>query len=91
MQAAFTHEELLLRSVLGLGEDVTVNASGGALKANPIMATGLSRIGYAAPSIFSGGARSLAHATSDRGAEMCSASPSGDRCMIRLTRRAPEH
>jgi hypothetical protein len=64
LQAAFTHEELLLRSVLGLGEDVTVNASGGALKANPIMATGLSRIGYAAEHIFGGGARSLAHATS---------------------------
>ena len=42
LQAAFTHEELLLREVLGLGDDVTVNASGGALKANPIMATGLS-------------------------------------------------
>src|SRR5271170_703561 len=64
LQAAFTHEELLLRSVLGLGDDVTVNASGGALKANPIMATGLSRIGYAAEHIFGGGSRSLAHATS---------------------------
>ena len=40
LQAAFTHEELLLRSVLGLGDDVTVNASGGPLAANPIMATG---------------------------------------------------
>ena len=64
LQAAFTHEELLLRSVLGLGDDVIVNASGGALKANPIMATGLSRIGYAAEHIFRGGTRSLAHATS---------------------------
>jgi acetyl-CoA acetyltransferase len=64
LQAAFTHEELLLRSVLGLGDDVIVNASGGALKANPIMATGLSRIGYAADHIFGGGTRSLAHATS---------------------------
>jgi acetyl-CoA acetyltransferase len=64
LQAAFTHEELLLRSVLGLGDDVTVNASGGALKANPIMATGLSRIGYAAEHIFGGGIRALAHSTS---------------------------
>jgi acetyl-CoA acetyltransferase len=64
LHAAFTHEELLLRSVLGLGAGVTVNPSGGALKANPIMATGLSRIGYAAEHIFAGGARSLAHATS---------------------------
>jgi acetyl-CoA acetyltransferase len=64
LQAAFTHEELLLRSVLGLGDDVTVNASGGALKANPIMATGLSRIGYAAEHIFGGGTTALAHSTS---------------------------
>ncbi len=64
LQAAFTHEELLLRAVLGLDDDVTVNASGGALRANPIMATGLSRIGYAAEHIFAGGTRALAHATS---------------------------
>ena len=64
LQAAFTHEELLLRSVLGLGDDVTVNPSGGALKSNPIMATGLCRIGYAADHIFGGGHRALAHSTS---------------------------
>ncbi len=64
LQAAFTHEELLLRHVLDLGPDVRVNPSGGALKANPIMATGLCRIGYAADHIFSGGNRALAHATS---------------------------
>jgi acetyl-CoA acetyltransferase len=64
LQAAFTHEELLLANVLGLGEDVTVNASGGALRANPIMATGLCRIGYAADHVMSGGRRALAHATS---------------------------
>jgi acetyl-CoA acetyltransferase len=64
LQAAFTHEELLLRKVLALGDDVSVNPSGGALKANPIMATGLSRIGYAADHIFGGGSRALAHSTS---------------------------
>jgi len=64
LQAAFTHEELLLRSVLGLGEDVAVNPSGGALRANPIMATGLCRVGYAADHIFGGGTRALAHSTS---------------------------
>lgn len=64
LQAAFTHEELLLRHVLGLGDDVVVNASGGALKANPIMATGLCRIGHAANHIFDGGTRALAHSTS---------------------------
>ena len=64
LQAAFTHEELLLRHVLGLTGDVKVNPSGGALKANPIMATGLCRIGHAADHIFGGGTRALAHATS---------------------------
>jgi acetyl-CoA acetyltransferase len=64
LQAAFTHEELLLRNVLGFGSDVTVNPSGGALKANPIMATGLCRIGHAANHIFDGGQRALAHSTS---------------------------
>lgn len=64
LQAAFTHEELLLRHVLGLGDEVTVNASGGALRSNPIMATGLCRIGYAADHIFGGGSRALAHSTS---------------------------
>ncbi len=64
LQAAFTHEELLLRSVLGLGGDVVVNASGGALRSNPIMATGLCRIGHAADHILGGGSRALAHATS---------------------------
>ncbi|CAB4724993.1 MAG: lipid-transfer protein [Actinobacteria bacterium] len=64
LQAAFTHEELLLRHVLGLGDDVKVNTSGGALASNPIMATGLVRIGCAADHIFSGGRRALAHSTS---------------------------
>ena len=64
LQAAFSHEELLLRHVLGLGDDVDVNPSGGALRSNPIMATGLCRIGYAADHIFGGGSRALAHATS---------------------------
>ncbi len=64
LQAAFTHEELLLRSVLELGEGVAVNPSGGALRANPIMATGLCRVGYAADHIFGGGKRALAHSTS---------------------------
>jgi acetyl-CoA acetyltransferase len=64
LQAAFTHEELLLRHVLGLGDDVVVNASGGALRENPIMATGLCRIGHAADHVSRGGDRALAHATS---------------------------
>jgi acetyl-CoA acetyltransferase len=64
LQAAFTHEELLLTRVLELGADVAVNPSGGALRANPIMATGLCRIGHAADHIRDGGHRALAHSTS---------------------------
>lgn len=64
LQAAFTHEELLLRHVLDLGDEVTVNPSGGALRHNPIMATGLARIGHAADHVFGGGSRALAHSTS---------------------------
>ncbi|UDY34972.1 lipid-transfer protein [Dermatobacter hominis] len=64
LQAAFTHEELLLRHVLGLDDGVAVNPSGGALAANPVMATGLCRIGHAADHVFDGGTRALAHATS---------------------------
>jgi acetyl-CoA acetyltransferase len=64
LQAAFTHEELLLTRVLALGEGVVINPSGGALRANPIMATGLCRIGHAADHVMSGGHRALAHSTS---------------------------
>ena len=64
LQTAFTHEELLLRHVLDLGDDVAVNPSGGPLRANPIMASGLCRIGYAADHISGGGRRALAHSTS---------------------------
>ena len=49
---------------ISLASDVTVNASGGALKENPIMASGLIRIGHAADHIFGGGNRALAHSTS---------------------------
>ncbi len=64
LHTAFTHEELLLRSVLGFDHRVVVNPSGGPLASNPIMATGLARIGYAADHVFAGGHRALAHATS---------------------------
>ena len=47
-----------------LGDAVAVNPSGGALRSNPIMATGLCRIGYVADHIFGGGSRGLAHSTS---------------------------
>jgi acetyl-CoA acetyltransferase len=65
LHAQFSHEELMLREALGLPDDVPVNPSGGALAANPVMATGLIRIGEAAARIFTGKARrTLGHAAS---------------------------
>jgi acetyl-CoA acetyltransferase len=65
LHAPFTHQELLLRSELGLGDGTRVNPSGGALCGNPMFAAGLARIGLAAREIMSGRAgRALGHATS---------------------------
>jgi acetyl-CoA acetyltransferase len=65
LHAQFSHEELMLREALRLPDDVLVNPSGGALAANPVMATGLIRIGEAATRIFDGTARrALGHAAS---------------------------
>ena len=50
------HEELILRDALGLADDVVVNPSGGPLAANPVMATGLIRIGEAAHRVLDGDA-----------------------------------
>ncbi len=55
IHAPFTHQELILREALGLSEGVTVNPSGGALAANPMMAAGLLRMGEAAQRISRGG------------------------------------
>ena len=65
LHAPFTHQEIVLRGALGLGDGVRVNPSGGALCANPMFAAGLARIGSAAREIMSGRAdRALGHATS---------------------------
>ena len=65
LHAPFAHQELILRSALGLGDDVAINPSGGALCANPMMTAGLIRIGEAATRITNGeGDRAVAHATS---------------------------
>jgi acetyl-CoA acetyltransferase len=65
LHAPFTHQEVLVRTALGLGDDVTVNPSGGPLAANPMIAGGLIRIGEAATRIARGEAgRAVAHATS---------------------------
>jgi acetyl-CoA acetyltransferase len=64
LHAPFSHQELVLRSALGLGADVTVNPSGGALTANPMFSAGLNRIGEAARRVWGGQSdRALAHAT----------------------------
>ena len=65
LHAPFAHQEIILREALGLDEAVTINPSGGALAANPVMSAGLIRIGEAAERIRSGQAhRAVAHATS---------------------------
>jgi len=65
LHAPFTHQEIMLRTALGLDDSVAVNPSGGALCANPMFAAGLARVGYAARTIMTGAAgRALGHATS---------------------------
>jgi len=65
IHAPYAHQEIILREALGLDDSVTVNPSGGALAANPLMSAGLIRIGEAAARIASGQARrAVAHATS---------------------------
>jgi acetyl-CoA acetyltransferase len=65
LHTPFSHQELLLRAELKLGDDVRVTPSGGALTGNPMFATGLSRIGEAAAQVMRGDAgRALGHATS---------------------------
>jgi acetyl-CoA acetyltransferase len=63
IHAQFSHEELILREALNIGDGVDVNPSGGALTANPMMAAGLIRIGEVANRITEGRAdRGIAHA-----------------------------
>ncbi|MFC4534554.1 lipid-transfer protein [Sphaerisporangium dianthi] len=65
LHTQFSHEEPILREALGLPPDTVVNPSGGPLAANPVMATGLIRIGEAARRVMGGTARrAVAHATS---------------------------
>ena len=64
IHAQFGHEGPLLARALGLGPETVVNPSGGPLGANPIMSTGLIRIGEVAERVWSGDiARGVAHAT----------------------------
>ncbi|GAA2992129.1 thiolase domain-containing protein [Streptosporangium longisporum] len=64
LHAQFSHEEVVLRRALELPEGTRINPSGGPLAANPVMATGLIRIGEAAGRILDGTAgRVVGHAT----------------------------
>jgi acetyl-CoA acetyltransferase len=63
LHTQFSHEELILRDALGLADGVDVNPSGGPLTSNPVMSTGLIRIGEVATRISRGDAsRGVAHA-----------------------------
>jgi acetyl-CoA acetyltransferase len=65
LHAPFAHQEALLAGALGLTAGTTVNPSGGALAANPVMSAGLIRIGEAAARVMDGSTdRVVAHATS---------------------------
>lgn len=65
LHAPFSHQELILRSELGLGDDVAINPSGGALTGNPMFTGGLIRFGEAARRVWGGEASTvLGHATS---------------------------
>ena len=64
LHAPFAHQEIILREAMGLGDEVSINPSGGALAANSLMTAGLIRFGEAASRVLSGNAgRALAHAT----------------------------
>ena len=57
LHAPFTHQELILREALGLGDDVDDQPVGRGAGRQPVMAAGLIRIGEAAPRIIDGDGR----------------------------------
>lgn len=65
LHAPFAHQEGIVRRAMGLGDDVVLNPSGGAMAANAMMTAGLIRLGEAATRITAGdGDRAVTHATS---------------------------
>lgn len=65
LHAPFSHQELIVRDALGVNGSTSINPSGGALACDPVMATGLMRIGELATRLADGeGRRGVAHATS---------------------------
>lgn len=64
LHTPYSHQEIIVRRELGLGDDVRITPSGGSLAADPMFSAGLERIGYAAKAIYDGGARrALGHAS----------------------------
>jgi acetyl-CoA acetyltransferase len=64
LHAVCTPEEIVLADALGLSDKVEVNPSGGGLAANPMMVTGLVRIGEAFRQVAAGRNRVVGHASS---------------------------
>jgi len=64
LHAVCTPEEIVLAEALGLADRVDVNPSGGGLVANPMVVTGLTRIGEAFRQIAGGRNRTVGHASS---------------------------
>ena len=64
LHAVCTPEELVLADALKLSDKVEVNPSGGGLAANPMMVTGLVRIGEAFRQVAAGRNRVVGHASS---------------------------
>jgi acetyl-CoA acetyltransferase len=64
VHAPYSHQELIVVDAVGAASIGALNPSGGALPADPLMATGLIRIGSAAEAILQGDARrTVGHAT----------------------------
>ncbi len=65
LHTPFSHQEIMVKQALGLGDNVNINPSGGVLAGNIFMSSGLSRFGEVAQRIINGEAkRGVAHATS---------------------------
>lgn len=65
LAGGFSHQVPMLTEAIGLGPDVEINPSGGSLVADPMMVTGLVRIGRAYRQVAEGGRhRVLGHASS---------------------------
>lgn len=64
LSAGFSHQVPMLAAALGLGAGTELNPSGGSLVADPMMVTGLVRVGRAWQQIQDGRNRVVAHAAS---------------------------